>query len=185
MAYEVKTDGINYPNLFGYIEVPHSICRNCKFRKEHYKKSIPQDCYECGFLEQRDKPYKVRIPVWEDGYVPTQADRDYFEKHFRVVDGKITARQFKDKVRNAINVDEDCLSFSTMSNMHYADYRPKYPDTSAADLTISLNWITGEGEIRGNLQALIPTTKKYKDFTSMLKDLSEMGKEKSNDRYNC
>ena len=89
----------------------------------------------------------------------------------------ISAEQFTDRIKGIMNVDDDHLSFSVMSNMYFADYHPKYPDKSAADLIISLNWITGESEIRGNLQAAIPTIKKYKNFQSMLKDLEGIAEE--------
>lgn len=89
----------------------------------------------------------------------------------------ISAEQFVDRIKGIMNVNDDHLSFSIMSNMYFADYRPKYPDKSAADLIISLNWITGESEIRGNLQATIPTIKKYKNFPSMLKDLEAIVEE--------
>lgn len=91
----------------------------------------------------------------------------------------ISAEQFKTKIKDVMNVGNDCLSFSTMSNMYFADYQPKYPDKSSLDLIISLNWLTGEAEIRGNMQALIPTIKKYKDFLSMLEDLCKMQKEEN------
>ena len=86
----------------------------------------------------------------------------------------ISMEQFKNGIKLVLKTDDEDLSFSTMSNMFYADYHPKYPEKSAADMTISYNWVTREGEIRGNLQALIPTIKKYNGFLFMLKDLKEM-----------
>lgn len=86
----------------------------------------------------------------------------------------ISAEQFKNGIKLMLKTNEDDLSFSTMNNMFYADYHPNYPEKSAADMTISYNWVTREGEIRGNLQALIPTIKKYNGFLFMLKDLKEM-----------
>lgn len=49
-----------------YIEHPHSTCANCKFRKEHYMTTIPQECLECGFLKERNEPYFVYIPVYKE-----------------------------------------------------------------------------------------------------------------------
>lgn len=86
----------------------------------------------------------------------------------------ISVEQFKNGIKLVLKTDDEDLSFSTMSNMFYADYHPKYPEKSAADMTISYNWVTREGEICGNLQALIPTIKKYNSFLFMLKDLKEM-----------
>lgn len=86
----------------------------------------------------------------------------------------ISINQFKTDIKSALKTNDDDLSFSTISTMFYADYQPKYPEKSAADMIISYNWATCEGEIRGNLEAPIPTTKKYQNFSTMLKDLREM-----------
>ena len=53
-------------NVIDYIEVPNSVCRNCKYRKEKWGPTPPTECLECGFKEQRDAPYFARIPVYED-----------------------------------------------------------------------------------------------------------------------
>lgn len=52
--------------IIGYIEVPNSTCRNCKFRKELWGATPPTECMECGFIGQRNAPYFSRIPVYED-----------------------------------------------------------------------------------------------------------------------
>ena len=47
------------------ITLPNGCCRNCKLRKELYK-DPPQECKECGFFSQRNQPYTVQIPVYEE-----------------------------------------------------------------------------------------------------------------------
>ena len=85
----VITERIKYPNLYGYTIECNSICRNCRFRKEYYK-DIPQECKECEFLDQRSEPYLIRLPIWEDGYIPTVKDMEYFTKHYRAIGDKET-----------------------------------------------------------------------------------------------
>ena len=52
--------------VIDYLEVPRSECRNCKYRKELYGGNPPQECLECGFLNQRNAPYFSKLPVYED-----------------------------------------------------------------------------------------------------------------------
>lgn len=47
------------------ITLPHSTCANCKYRKEEFTE-IPTECKECGWLPERDQPYTVELPVYED-----------------------------------------------------------------------------------------------------------------------
>ena len=49
-----------------YMKYPHSVCGNCKFRKECYGNIAPKECLECGFLNQRNEPYFVDIPVYKE-----------------------------------------------------------------------------------------------------------------------
>ena len=176
MNNEVVVCSFDYPNLYGFIVMENSVCRNCMYRKEHYK-TTPTECLECGFIEQRNEPYYIRIPVWNDGYVPTKKDIDYFTKHHRVADPELELlpfEVFKSKIISALNVPENTLSFGKMSTQYCAQYHPKYPEESAADMVIWFYGNTGECDIRGNFGSLIPTIKKYKDFQLLLADLSTM-----------
>lgn len=37
-------------------------CQFCSYRKELYP-TVPQVCLECGFLNLREAPYTVEVPV--------------------------------------------------------------------------------------------------------------------------
>lgn len=52
-------------NIIDYMTLPNGCCQYCKFRKELYKEP-PRECKECGFLNQRNQPYTVQIPVYEE-----------------------------------------------------------------------------------------------------------------------
>ena len=41
-------------------------CQFCRYRKELYKGQVPKECKECGFIDYRDKPYTMDIPIEED-----------------------------------------------------------------------------------------------------------------------
>lgn len=62
------------PNIDHYKRVPHSPCRNCKYRKEYYPIYLPRACKQCGLVGERNEPYYLEIPVWRDGYVPTKQE---------------------------------------------------------------------------------------------------------------
>lgn len=40
-------------------------CQFCQYRKELYS-LVPSECKECGWLNYRDQPYTVDIPVKEE-----------------------------------------------------------------------------------------------------------------------
>ena len=48
-----------------YMTLPNGCCQYCQFRKENYK-DAPQECKECGFFNERNQPYTVQIPVYEE-----------------------------------------------------------------------------------------------------------------------
>lgn len=41
-------------------------CQFCSYRKELYKDQVPKECQECGFINYRDKPYTMDIPIEKD-----------------------------------------------------------------------------------------------------------------------
>ena len=58
--------------------------------------------------------------------------------------------------------------------MYYADYLPKYPEKSAADIGIAYCFITGEAKMYGNLEAMIPTIKKFDNIGELFDCLDRM-----------
>ena len=44
-----------------FFRVPGSVCKNCRFRKEYFK-NVPDECKECGHLDERDAPYYKVLP---------------------------------------------------------------------------------------------------------------------------
>lgn len=53
-----------------WIGFPGSSCVYCKYRKELYEK-IPEECYSCGCAGERNSPYIIFVPSYEEGYVPS------------------------------------------------------------------------------------------------------------------
>lgn len=54
-------------------------------------------------------------------------------------------------------LDTENIYFSQTRDMYYADYKPKYPEKTNGDFTISQEVISGKMKMYGNLNALIPT----------------------------
>lgn len=53
------------PKINHYMTLTRGCCQYCQFRKENYK-DAPQECKECGFFNEREAPYTVQIPVYEE-----------------------------------------------------------------------------------------------------------------------
>lgn len=54
-------------------------------------------------------------------------------------------------------LDTENIYFSQTRDMYYADYKPKYPEKTNGDFTISQEVMSGKMKMYGNLNALIPT----------------------------
>lgn len=54
-------------------------------------------------------------------------------------------------------LDTENIYFSKTRDAYYADYKPKYPEKTNGDFTISQEVISGKMKMYGNLNALIPT----------------------------
>jgi hypothetical protein len=89
----------------------------------------------------------------------------------------LTSKQFKSILKKLLGDDEKQLSFEITKDKFYANYRPKYPEESAADMTVIVNHWNGTGEIRGNLQSLIPTIKKYNNLRDLFNEIKHMERE--------
>lgn len=79
-------------------------------------------------------------------------------------------KDFKHMIRSANPTDHWYFSRGVYGG-YYADYRPDYPDKTAADFTIYLGCdrVTLYQET-----ATIPTVKQYSDMMDLLRDISEM-----------
>ena len=73
--------------------------------------------------------------------------------------------------RTSLNIND--WFFTQSRTAYYADYRPKYPDHTAADFTVCLNF----GVVRGRLTiyahdgSLVPTIKYYRNMEELMKVL--------------
>lgn len=96
----------------------------------------------------------------------------------KIIDPQIslTMKSFKNIIRRLLAADDEHLYFSQTRDEYFADYKPNYPEKSAADLTISVNHWKGTGKIRGNFGALIPTINKYDDLKSLFNTLKQAEK---------
>ena len=70
--------------------------------------------------------------------------------------------------------DKNGWSFTQTRSAYYADYRPKYPEDTAADFTVCLNFGTPRGHLTlyGNTGALVPTIKQYSSMDELLIELA-------------
>lgn len=87
----------------------------------------------------------------------------------------IGAKEFKKRVCNKLkeidgNIQDDDLYFSQTVAGYYMEYKPKYPEKSAADFIIYQD-LNGSMSVHGNLEALVPTIQKYEDIEDFEKNL--------------
>lgn len=61
-----RKDAFPDKEIIGHLTFEGSPCAYCQLRKEKYPGILPQECQECGFLSQRDKPYCSEVPVYKD-----------------------------------------------------------------------------------------------------------------------
>lgn len=83
-------------------------------------------------------------------------------------------KDFKREIKKRFKGKTGNLFFNTMSDMYYADYSPKYPEKSAADIHISYCFTTGEAKMYGNLEAMIPTIKEFDNLGELFDCLDGM-----------
>lgn len=67
-------------NIEAFIVVTNAVCTNCQYGRHNYK-NAPDECRQCGFNYQRNTPCAGLIPIWKDGYCPTEQERDLANKH--------------------------------------------------------------------------------------------------------
>ena len=86
-------------------------------------------------------------------------------------DENMTAAKFKNGVLSAMPESErKHIFFSQTKTAYYADYRPKYPEKSAADFLIYADVVTGCATLSANTAA-VPTIKRYADFEQLVEAL--------------
>lgn len=88
----------------------------------------------------------------------------------------MTKLEFECEIKKAMNKKKG-LSFSQKTHhatgVYYAEYRPKFPEESAADFLITHNSVTGKTTLSADTAA-VPIIKTYETFDSLLSELKEM-----------
>jgi hypothetical protein len=80
-------------------------------------------------------------------------------------------KTFATEICNAVNEEYiNDLYFTQTQQCYYADFRPKGPEKSAGDSSISHNWLKDETELRSET-ALVPIIKKYDNFSDLINEL--------------
>ena len=82
--------------------------------------------------------------------------------------------EFKSAVLNSAKVKDNWF-FSQCRDAYYADYRPRYPERTAADFTVCLDH--GHTNSRVAIYAdtaTLPIIKQYSNMQDLQKELSEM-----------
>lgn len=82
---------------------------------------------------------------------------------------------FKRLILHAAASAEPWYFSQTIEGYYYADYRPEYPNKTAADFTVSL--CNGSDKPRLTIYqetATIPTIKQYSDMMDLLRDIQNM-----------
>lgn len=83
--------------------------------------------------------------------------------------------EFRHGIMNSTK-EKKAWFFTQTKTAYYADYRPRYPDRTAADITVCLDFGAAHGRlsIYGNLDALIPTIKQYDGMSKLYFDIENM-----------
>lgn len=88
----------------------------------------------------------------------------------------MTKLEFECEIKTAMNKKKG-LSFPQKTHhatgVYYAEYRPKFPEESAADFLITHNSVTGKTTLSADTAA-VPIIKTYETFDSLLSELKEM-----------
>jgi len=87
----------------------------------------------------------------------------------------IGAKEFKQRVKTKLmqidgNIKEDDLYFSQTARGYYMEYKPNYPERSNGDFIVYQD-LNGSISVHGNMDALVPTIKKYEDIKVFEKNL--------------
>lgn len=61
-------------NVDHYLATKGSSCAYCQNGRHHGRAKPPEECGDCAYRAERDKPYMGLIPVWREGHVPTKAE---------------------------------------------------------------------------------------------------------------
>ncbi len=86
----------------------------------------------------------------------------------------MTAAEFKDRIVSAMpEVNRKHVYFSQTATAYYADFRPEYPEKSAADFLVTGNHATGKITLTAETAA-VPTVKEYENFEQLCDDLKAM-----------
>ena len=80
------------------------------------------------------------------------------------------AKRFRESVTKKIQKIDPCIEksdlfFSQYTTGYDLEYKPKYPENSSGDFIVSMNSLDGTVTIMGNLQAIIPTVRKFKSLS--------------------
>lgn len=80
----------------------------------------------------------------------------------------IGAKEFQNRVKSKLIqnnkwIQEDDLYFSQTAKSYYIEYKPNYPERSNGDFIVCQD-LNGLISVYGNLDATIPTIKKYNDI---------------------
>ena len=81
--------------------------------------------------------------------------------------------------------DKNGWYFTQTRSAYYADYRPKYPEQTAGDFTVCLDFGTVRGRLvlYGNNQALVQTIKQYGSMGELFIDLAAERKSEIAEEY--
>ena len=82
---------------------------------------------------------------------------------------------FRREIKRAAGKSAERFYFSQSLEAYYADYRPTYPERSAADFTVSLCFGSAVPRLTMRQEtATIPTVKQYLTMAGLLFDLARM-----------
>lgn len=87
----------------------------------------------------------------------------------------IGAKEFKKRVHSKLkevdeNICDDDLYFSQTVTGYYMEYKPMYPERSNGDFIVAQD-LNGSISVHGNMDALVPTIRKFEDIEDFEKNL--------------
>lgn len=86
----------------------------------------------------------------------------------------MNAAEFKNGILSAMpESNRQHVFFSQTVTAHYADFRPKYPEKSAADFLITSDFVKGCITLSADTAA-VPVIKEYDSFEQLLDELKNM-----------
>lgn len=147
------------PNEYIYSKENGIVCNS----KGEIFDDFCSDVY-CGLRERYDGE-------WEYGWYLYDDNTTQNHKAEKVIGAKEFRKRIKAKLKSSNpEIDVEDLYFSQLCIGYTIAYKPNYPDSSAADFIISQD-LCGMINLYGNLQALVPTVRRFKnieDFESNL-----------------